>query len=187
MSKKQIRGLYIRKRTAMEQREFDSWNDQITQYVLDFIQQNGYQRIHIFISIEKLREIDTSKIIGNLLALGKEVIVPKMSQKKIEHCLINHKTVFEENSWGISEPKDLFEIVDANYTDCIIVPLLAYDSKGTRVGYGGGYYDRFLAEVEKEVPKVGVSFFPPTAEDLPAKSFDIPLTHIVSPQGICKF
>lgn len=66
----------------------------------------------------------------------------------------------------------------------VLVPLLAYDKNGHRVGYGGGFYDKFLAECKTGCKKVGLSFFPPLDFLLPSEAYDITIDCIVTPDGV---
>ena len=69
----------------------------------------------------------------------------------------------ETNDWGIDEPKG-GKIISPDKIDVVFVPLLACDYRGNRIGYGGGYYDRFLAQCKPDVLKIGLSFFPPETD-----------------------
>mgnify|MGYP001319542386 CR=1 FL=1 len=74
----------------------------------------------------------------------------------------------------------------AKNPNLILVPMLAFNNKGYRLGYGKGFYDRFLSDCKAEVLKIGLSFFEPE-EKLPADSHDIPLTHCITGAEIYKF
>lgn len=187
MSKKAIRQAYRAKRKKLSASTLRTNNDAITQEVLKFINDGGFQRVHIFKSISYFIEVETDVIINSLLKSNVEVVIPKVVGDEIEHCLINSQTLFERSSWGIEEPKSQYETVRADTCDCVIVPLLAYDKLGYRVGYGGGYYDRFLAEIDSKTPRVGVSFFAPESTPLPVEDYDIPLHAVITPEGFFPF
>ena len=87
---------------------------------------------------------------------------------------------------GIPEPVDGLE-VPASKLDVVFVPLLAFDKKGHRVGYGGGFYDRFLKSCKKDVLKIGLSFFLPELEIEDIHSDDIPLDFCVTPGEVFRF
>ena len=76
----------------------------------------------------------------------------------------------------------LGEEVAVNLIDAVIVPLLTFDLQGNRIGYGGGFYDRFLSQCNPNVLKIGLSFFPPESAPIAAESFDIKLTHCITPE-----
>ena len=71
--------------------------------------------------------------------------------------------------------------------DVVFVPLLIFDLQGQRVGYGKGYYDRFLGQCKKEVIKIGLSFFEPVATIEDLNPYDIPLDYGVTPNGTFTF
>ncbi|MDP2160837.1 MAG: 5-formyltetrahydrofolate cyclo-ligase, partial [Flavobacterium sp.] len=91
-----------------------------------------------------------------------------------------------KNDYGIPEPVDGLEVPVAKI-DVVFVPLLAYDKNGHRVGYGKGFYDRFLSECKPTTIKIGLSFFEP--EDLIEDVFesDIQLNYCITPQTIYIF
>jgi 5-formyltetrahydrofolate cyclo-ligase len=97
----------------------------------------------------------------------------------MQHYLLTDSTKFVINEYGIPEPEDGIEIA-AEKIDVVFMPLLAYDIKGTRVGYGKGFYDRFLSECKSEVLKIGVSFFEPEVREIRKSNTDIPLNCCIS-------
>ena len=136
---------------------------------------------HIFLPITSKQEIDTINLLSILQGKDKYVIVPKVRKDTLAHYLLTDTTKFKNNSWGVPEPIDGIQI-DPNKIDVVFIPLLAFDRKGQRVGYGKGYYDTFLASCRPDVIKVGLSFF--KAEELITDVFpgDIPLDYCVTPQ-----
>ena len=90
------------------------------------------------------------------------------------------------NKWGIPEPVNGIEI-PATQLDVVFIPLLAFDEKGNRIGYGKGFYDRFLNECKEDVIKVGLSFFEATTTIEDTNANDIPLDFCVTPEKIYRF
>mgnify|MGYP003575184065 FL=1 len=90
------------------------------------------------------------------------------------------------NEWGITEPVSGVEVLPEQL-DIVLIPLLVYDKKGNRVGYGKGFYDRFLSECRSDAMKVGLSFFEPVDLISDANELDIPLDACISPKGIFTF
>lgn len=95
-------------------------------------------------------------------------------------------TRFEENSYGIPEPVDGEEVLPRDI-DIVWVPLLAFDRKGFRVGYGKGFYDRFLKHCRHDVLRVGFSYFEPVDTIGDAGEFDVPLDLCVTPERLYEF
>lgn len=101
-------------------------------------------------------------------------------------AVVNDETVFAPNKYGIDEPVDGL-IMFPEEIDLVIVPLLAFDVKGNRVGYGKGYYDRFLKECNEDVIKIGFSFFDPLPKITGMNKFDVKLDHCITPERIYSF
>ncbi|WP_116771344.1 5-formyltetrahydrofolate cyclo-ligase [Maribacter litoralis] len=142
---------------------------------------------HIFLPIQQKAEIDTEGIISILLGLDKNVIVPKIiSSTQLEHYLLTDNTKFIINKLNIPEPVDGITI-EPKKLDVIFIPLLAFDEKGNRIGYGKGYYDRFLNDCREDVIKIGLSFF--EAESLidDIDITDIPLDYCITPKKTYSF
>ncbi len=93
---------------------------------------------------------------------------------------------FQVGKWGIPEPAS-GEIWQPDTIDLVLVPLLIADKKGNRVGYGGGYYDRFLQRTKPELLKVGICFFEPVESITDTAQFDVPLSCCITPQGLYEF
>ena len=146
-----------------------------------------YQTYHIFLSIPGKKEVNTAALISHLQQLGKRVVVPKViSGGVLENYVLKSDTVLRKSSWGIPEPV-AGEIIAPEKIDVVFVPLLAYDRKGNRVGYGGGFYDRFLARCPPESLVVGLSLFPPAGDITDIESTDLPLDYCINPSGVIKF
>lgn len=141
---------------------------------------------HLFLSISEQREVDTENILNILFAKNKEIVIAKSDFEKGEmtHYLLTENTRIKKNKWNIPEPVDGIE-VPTSKIDVVFIPLLAYDKKGNRVGYGKGFYDRFLKETD--CIKIGLSFFEPidTIDDLLPN--DIPLDYCITPKSVHRF
>jgi len=143
---------------------------------------------HLFLSIVQKKEIDTDFLMQVLAGKDKNIILSKSDFKTgdMQHFLLTDNTVLRVNSYGIPEPQEGIQIQE-NQLDVVFVPLLAFDEKGNRVGYGKGFYDRFLQKCKPEVIKVGLSFFEaePQIEDV--SPLDIALDYCVTPDKIYAF
>ena len=145
------------------------------------------QIFHLFLTLEDQNEVDTALILTLLQGKDKEVVVPKIADAEhLQHFLLTDQTRFQKNALGISEPVSGIEI-EASKIDVVFVPLLAFDNKGHRVGYGKGYYDRFLATCRPNCIKVGLSFFEKEQDSFIIESTDIPLDYCVTPEKIYPF
>jgi 5-formyltetrahydrofolate cyclo-ligase len=118
------------------------------------------------------------------LQLAFPVIDPFTHQLKA--VLVNEETDYQQNDYGIAEPVNGIYISPAEI-DIVFVPLLAFDKKGYRVGYGKGYYDRFLSSCRKDVVKVGFSYFEPVDHIEDINEFDVPLSLCITPNKLYEF
>jgi len=143
---------------------------------------------HIFLAMETQKEVHTDFILNILAGKDKEVIVSRSDFESCSmmHYLLTDNTKLVVSPYGIPEPVDGIE-VPSDKMDIVFVPLLAFDEKGHRVGYGKGFYDRFLAECKPGVIKIGLSFFEAEAEDIPHNPTDITLDYCVTPKRVYAF
>ena len=143
---------------------------------------------HIFISIEEKKEVNTDYILNILLGKDKNIVISKSDFKTrlMTHYLLTDSTVIKKNAYDIPEPIDGIEISN-NKIDVVFVPLLTFDKNGHRVGYGKGFYDKFLDECKPDAIKIGLSFF--KAEDTIEDVFkgDIKLDYCVTPTQVYAF
>jgi len=143
---------------------------------------------HLFLPIEAQKEVNTEFLLQILAGRDKEIVVSKsdFENGSMTHYLLTDNTKLKVNDYGIPEPIDGLE-VPANKIDVVFVPLLAYDKKGNRVGYGKGFYDQFLSQCKPNVIKIGVSYFDPEEIISDVNEHDIQLDFCVTPEGNYKF
>ena len=180
-----LRSHYKKKRFSLTKHEVDDLSQRVFKQ-LDKLNIWKLKHYHIFISILKYNELDTSSIINKLKSEQKIIIVPKISNNELVHIAINDETEFGLNDYGIKEPNDGNHFVIDNL-DIIFIPLLAFDIEGHRVGYGKGYYDRFLKLTNNSTLKIGLSFFDPINKILDIDDNDVKLDYCVTPKQVHKF
>lgn len=186
MDKDTLRHRYRMERMSLSPRERQDREANIRQLISTQLTAQ-IKTIHIYLPIEKLAEINTMPIVEMLWKEGKTVVVPVVQDKNVMRSfLFTSDTPLKHSRWGIPEPAKQKE-VSATEIDMALLPLLAYDRFGNRVGYGRGYYDRFLTEVRPETLKVGLSYFPPEAEKIPQNPWDVPMDLCITPDGIVTF
>ena len=117
---------------------------------------------HLFLPIEEQKEVNSEYILNILQAKDKEIVVSKsdFATTSMTHFLLTDNTKIKKNEYNIPEPINGLN-VPPEMIDVVFVPLLAYDKQGNRVGYGKGFYDKFLSECRPDVIKIGLSFFEP--------------------------
>ena len=189
MTKKELRKIYREKRAALTAAEKNKLEDLM---LIQFQQLD----IHIpalimtYAPFEKENEFDPQLITDYCYFKNphQQLFYPVISEKDntMESVIVNDHTVFAPNKYGIDEPVHALPMFPEEI-DLLIVPLLAFDIKGNRVGYGKGYYDRFLKECREDLVKVGFSFFEAEAEISDIKRYDVKLDHCITPTKIYTF
>ena len=141
---------------------------------------------HLYLSNEIKNEVETDEIINLLFMKNKRVFVPKILGKDLLNIEIDNNTNYFLNQLGIREPISSNQ-KDASLLEVIFVPLLIFDKLGHRVGYGGGYYDKFLENIKEDVLKIGLSLFDPIDEIQDIEKHDISMDYIITPKRVYDF
>lgn len=187
MNEKQIlRRKYIELRKSISEESIKELSLQIANKTLELsIWDKNYY--HLFLTISDKKEINTDYLLHILQGKDKSVVVSKsdFSSGELIHFLLQENTTLKVSSYGIPEPVDGIQ-VNPEQLDVVFVPLLAFDTKGDRVGYGKGFYDRFLAKCNPNTVFVGLSFFEPEPL-IKSNDTDIKLHYCVTPSQIYSF
>lgn len=189
MNKKQVRKEYAAKRVALNETERLDLNAKLLDFFLK-IPLPQIDHAMSYIAIAEKNEVVPTAIEIWLKQKHPESLLcyPKTDLNVFSMEAIAHieGATIAANELGVSEPIT-GKNIDPQKIDLIIVPLLAFDKRGYRVGYGKGFYDRFIARCHRDVITVGLSFFDPidTIEDV--EEFDIPLKHCITPNGLYNF
>ena len=190
MSKQDLRKKYLQKRKALTETEVEDFSRKIHDWFFRSIPVHAYATIHTFLPIRRNNEIDTCLIINTLQKdFATDIVIPRSYEDgTMSHYLLTKDTVFEENKWKISEPSPVGNLRSSVFSiDLVLIPLLCFDKKGYRVGYGKGYYDRFLTECRPDVLKIGLSIFEPIDEIIDVTEFDLKMNYCITPNKIWSF
>ena len=182
MYKSDLRKIYKQKRNDLTFNEIQKLQESIYQQIYDFdISQVKY--IHLFLTLKKFKEIDTQPIIDYFREQNKQIVVSKsnFSNNTLSHFILEEETQLEINRYGIPEPLNAVSISEKEL-DLVFVPLLISDKKNYRVGYGKGFYDRFLFNCRKDCKKIGLNFFKPIPNISDINEYDIPLDTVIYPK-----
>ena len=191
MKKSQLRKHYLSKRKAISAEKMAIKSQQITDLFFQNFDLSTVKYLHIFLPIIKQNEINTMLIMKELQQNFSEIditvprIIPEKSE--LEHYLFDEKNLIE-NQWGVIEPSgENQEIILPEQIDLVVIPLLIFDKNGNRVGYGKGFYDRFLQHCKPETLKLGLCLEEPidTIEDV--KEFDIKMDFCITTNKIYRF
>lgn len=189
MTKQELRKTYLEKRMRISSREKIKLDD----LLLIQFQRLAFDDVYMLLSyfpMEEKHEPNTL-LFSNYLRHAipnLEIAFPKadFTANEMQAFLINEETVYQKNNYQIAEPVS-GESIDEKDIDLIFVPLVACDSKGFRVGYGKGFYDKFLAGCREDVLKIGFSYFAPVGEISDVHDFDIPLDYCITPESVYEF
>lgn len=187
MNKKELRLKYKALRAQLSQEDVENKSLAIAnQAVKSALWEKLYY--HIFLPITEHKEVDTEFLLQVLHGKDKEILVSKSNfeTRKMIHFLMTDSTKFKKNEYNIPEPVDGIEVPSVKI-DVVFVPLLAFDKKGNRVGYGKGFYDNFLAECKPEVLKIGLSFFEAEEEISDVFESDVKLDFCITPEKVYAF
>lgn len=185
MHKDKLRSKYKALREGLSASEIEELSLQIANQSLQ-LNIWKFEFYHIFLSITKHKEINSEYILQIIFGKDGNVVVPKVKNDKLEHYLLTDNTKLKLSKWGIPEPQNGIKI-DSQELDVVFIPLLAYDKAGNRIGYGKGFYDKFLSDCRPEALKIGLSFFEPEEQNIEVSKHDIKLDYCVTPKSIYTF
>ena len=190
-TKSELRSHFLEKRRSLTEEQAIELDDQIFQHLLNSFDFSTCRNLHTFLPIKARGEIDTFRMIDLIRNRypALQLIAPRIAddQETLRHFSLDLVSL-EVNSWGIPEPLTNPQAeVSETEVEFVLVPLLAFDQTGHRVGYGKGFYDRFLAKCGEAVPKVGLCQFAGVEEIVDTNQADLKLTACVTPDGVLRF
>lgn len=188
MNKKELRKLFLEKRNALSKAEYSRLNLALYSQLFAGLDLSFIRVLHAFLPIAGNHEPDTWAMLDRIRREFPHVRVslPKVSGDHLENIYYEGPHQLEMSAWGIREPKQGVP-TPPEKIDLVLVPLLAFDKHGHRVGYGKGYYDRLLSLVRPDCVKVGLSLFQPVDVIDDITDFDVPLDRCVTPEGVVVF
>ncbi|MCP9766308.1 5-formyltetrahydrofolate cyclo-ligase [Lacihabitans sp. LS3-19] len=194
MTKKEIRTHFKGLRNALKSEEIDKMSKRIHDLLFSRLMMHRYSPIHLYLPIKRNNEVDSLLILNTLRKdFSPDIFIPKsLENGELLHTKFLESTPVETNHWGIEEPIDIEHALNSeaffeqfkNEDILIFVPLLAFDKKGNRVGYGKGFYDRFLQYATKDTTIVGLSLFEPTDLIEDPNEFDVKMNFCVTPERV---
>jgi 5-formyltetrahydrofolate cyclo-ligase len=188
MNKAQIRKEFKSLRNQLTPQQIEEYSLQIANQALNLDIWN-LSTYHIFLSITHHKEVNTEYLLHVLQGTDKHIVISKTDFETyhMRHYLLTDQTRLTVNDYGIPEPDDNGIQINDSKIDVVFVPLLACDFKGNRLGYGKGFYDRFLKNCRPNVIKIGLSFFEPLNYGLPFDEYDQTLDYLITPDRFYRF
>lgn len=175
MDKKALRRAIREKKRAMTEEEIVSRSEKLREL---FVRSEAYRAAKtLYGYLPYNQEVRTVPILEQALRDGKKVAVPKIYGDTMKFLYLDDLSKVEKNSMGIPEPI-ADESVAEDKTALVLMPGVAFTREGDRIGYGGGFYDRFLAE-EPDHPTLALCYEFQIVESLPTEEFDIPVDTVL--------
>ncbi len=178
--KEELRNKLLTKREIYPNWQEDS--EKIINKFLSFIDLSNFHTVMLYYPYR--REVDTKPLITKLLNLGKKVILPKVSGLDLKPIQIKDLDSLVVGYAGIKEP--IGKEINPQEIDMIVVPAVAYDKQGYRIGYGKGYYDRFLPKIRNTSLKLGFAYDFQILEKIPHQPHDYKVDVVITPTQILK-
>jgi 5-formyltetrahydrofolate cyclo-ligase len=190
MLKTDIRRTFLARRRALSAEEVKRRSAMLSERFRSEFPVAAWRWLHVFLPIPQQHEPDTWPLIHRIWAEvpGLQVAVPVVQAdgQTLRHCHLTPQTELITNKWGIQEPVGATEMPPTAF-DAVLVPLLACDQNGHRVGYGKGFYDRFLAQCRSDAQRIGLALEEPIAEITDVAPTDQALTACVTPEQVWQF
>lgn len=180
LSKKDIRKFISDKRDAVHIKQKGEWDDKIFNRLINSEFYRNADVIFAFVSFRS--EVDTHRFISYAIEDKKTICVPKIRSKQrgMELFRIESLSDLEPGFFGVLEPKDTCPEANIGDIDLVLMPGMAFDREGGRVGYGGGFYDKFLVEMGRKVHSIALAYDFQVLDEVPMDSRDIPIDGVIT-------
>ena len=190
MDKAELRKIYLAEQKTLSPTERKQKSLQIADLFFQNFDVRKISFLHCFLPIERFNEIDTRLILERIWKEFPhiETIVPRVNLQtnEIESLRFTPETKLAQSNWQIHEPEH-DETIETEKIVLVLVPLLCFDARGFRVGYGKGFYDKFLAKCRADCIKIGLSYYAPVSEISDVRDFDVKLDFFITPKTIFNY
>ena len=190
MTKQELRKLYLQKRQTLSEAEYGQLNFQLYQNFFSNIDLSFIKVLHTFLPITSKKEVDTWLIIDRIRREfpNVRISIPKVNSQTgvFDSFYFEGLHQLATNEWRIQEPKQGIP-TESEKVDLVLIPLLAYDKKGHRVGYGKGFYDKFLATCRPDCKKIGLSLFEAEEKIQDTNDLDVTIDQCITPHRVVTF
>ncbi|MCB2311776.1 5-formyltetrahydrofolate cyclo-ligase [Clostridium tagluense] len=184
--KDNLRKNMLKERKSMKTETVSAFSHIIMDTIIKLPEFLNCKNIMLYLSFNN--EVDTYALAKWCLDNGKKVIVPyciKETREIIPFEINNLTKDLTKSSFGIMEPKhDILKKANTCDIDLIIVPGVVFDKHCNRIGFGAGYYDRFLPKRVKNTPTIGIAFDYQVISKIPTGTYDVPLDFIITEKRI---
>lgn len=179
-NKKTIRNIIKEKRSILTDKEKELMDNIIFNKIIESESYKIAKVMFVYVSFQG--EVDTKRFIEYALNQDKRICVPKIVSKKegLKAVEINSLQDLKEGAYGILEPEGFNSEINKEEIDLILMPGVAFDKEGGRVGYGGGFYDRFLKGVSKDTSKIALAYDFQIFNKVPMEEQDVRIDGIIT-------
>lgn len=185
MDKKQIRQFVMKLRSALSTYEREAHSEAI---LMNLLSTDYYKEAkHVASFVDFRDEVYMSPINHHILESEKSLYLPyvDMKEKRMTFHRVTDLSDLTLSKYGILEPNpQMHPEVDIQCFDLVLTPGVAFDHTGHRLGYGGGFYDRFFQALSSDVPRLGIAFSIQQLDLLPLEPHDLPLTGLITENGL---
>lgn len=183
IERERVRAETLQCREALTSEERTQFSQRIVDSTARWIQCKGFDSVMLYLSMRS--EVETTDLLEELLNSGKQVCAPVVDTGQLElmpRQIQNLKTELVRHSYGMLEPKETCPVFPTEHLQLIVVPGIAFDRNGYRLGYGKGFYDRFLMKCP-HVIAIGLAYGVQLVEDTFPQEWDVPVQHIFTEAG----
>ena len=186
ITKSIIRKTVLSYRKLLSVQEYEQRNSAVLQKTDELLKEKGFHSIHLFLAISANKEPSISPLLPKLWKRGVTTLtsVTDFKKREMRHFFLNAATKLEPNHLGIPEPVKATE-ANLDEVEVVLIPLLLADRSGSRIGYGGGFYDQLLSETK--AVKIGLSLSNPVDRIEQTDDWDIPLDFLITPYKIYNY
>lgn len=184
-SKKTLRKTILDKRAALSQKDRISYSERIYTQLVNMPEIQSATVIASFMDFKD--EVETGRFNEWCLKQGKKLALPRIDpiHKTMSLHYVQDLSELVTSNYGIKEPDPVrHSIVDTGHIQVVVTPGVGFDSKGYRLGYGGGYYDRLFSCLSESIPRIAIAFELQMTDSIPVSPHDHPVTHLITETGI---
>lgn len=185
--KAEVREACLSLRTSLGDEERRRKSEIIQQKLMDLPEFQLAQTVMLFLDFRD--EVETTAIAEATIAAKKRLVLPRCAPDGILLPIEVRDLIqdIEPGTWGIREPKLTLGVVEPSEIDLVVVPGAGFDQQGNRLGYGGGYYDRFFMLLNPLTPRVALAFECQVVPEVPVDKHDAKMSKLITENGVYDF
>lgn len=183
IERERVRTETLQRREALTSEERTRLSQCIVDTTARWIQRKGFDAVMLYLNMRS--EVETTGLLEGLLNSGKQVCAPVVDTEQLKltpRRIQDPKTELVRHPYGMLEPSEACLLFPIEHLQLIVVPGIAFDRKGYRLGYGKGFYDRFLTKCPHAVV-IGLAYRVQLVEDTFPQAWDVPVQHIFTETG----